>query len=386
MVVHDECTNDQAGVKQLDGKLQKLRANALPVGNRQRAVKEFRRGVYPFRASTLMKLREIVEDLMDQVILSLEVLQLDVAVSSRSLLCHVDSQVGDIVNRTAKIDMTTTSVAKQAAATAKDVQSVLNAQQKAQLDRLLSWLSAPDPYVNHNAALRRHQPGTGSWFVQSADYQKWKTRQAHSLWLHGKAGCCKTILCSTIIEDMRFSFEGDSDIGLAFYYFSFTDSRKQDYRGLLLSLIAQLCHQKPAIAAVYSAHDRHSHHQPSVSVLEDTLMSIFLAFGTCFVVIDALDECPKEHSNRSDILDGLARLASRSDVLNLLVASRKEPDIENHDLVKAAVAVPVDDRRVDEDIAVYVTSELSTHAILSLLPERYKRKIEETFQAKAGGM
>lgn len=36
-------------------------------------------------------------------------------------------------------------------------------------DKLIRWLGAPDPFVNHNAARKRHEPLTGKWLLESDD-------------------------------------------------------------------------------------------------------------------------------------------------------------------------------------------------------------------------
>jgi len=47
------------------------------------------------------------------------------------------------------------------------------------------WLSAPDPSVNHNAACKKRQPTTGTWFVDGDVFNNWKMGQCSFVWLHG---------------------------------------------------------------------------------------------------------------------------------------------------------------------------------------------------------
>jgi predicted ATPase len=76
--------------------------------------------------------------------------------------------------------------------------------------------------------------------LKSSQYQSWKTGAISHLWMYGKAGCSKTILCSTAIEDIRVTCEQDVDTSFAFFYFSFSDERKQSDSDLLRSLVAQV--------------------------------------------------------------------------------------------------------------------------------------------------
>ena len=69
-------------------------------------------------------------------------------------------------------------------------------------EQILQWLAAPDPSSNQDKACQTKQRETGRWFVESANYINWKTQQSSFLWLYGIPGCGKTILCSTVVEDI----------------------------------------------------------------------------------------------------------------------------------------------------------------------------------------
>ena len=46
------------------------------------------------------------------------------------------------------------------------------------------WLSAPDPWTNHNIARKAHHRGTSTWFTQSDVFKQWKGT-GRLLWIHG---------------------------------------------------------------------------------------------------------------------------------------------------------------------------------------------------------
>ena len=55
------------------------------------------------------------------------------------------------------------------------------------LDQLQSWLSPPDPSMNHNLARGPFRMRTGRWFLQDSTFKKWKSTGSSSLlWIHGK--------------------------------------------------------------------------------------------------------------------------------------------------------------------------------------------------------
>jgi hypothetical protein len=50
---------------------------------------------------------------------------------------------------------------------------------------ILIWLNAPNYYVNHAAARKKHQPRTGDWFLSRKPYLAWKEQPSSLFWLHG---------------------------------------------------------------------------------------------------------------------------------------------------------------------------------------------------------
>lgn len=61
-------------------------------------------------------------------------------------------------------------------------------------DEILRWLSSTDPTINQNAAWESHESQTGKWFVCGKAYLHWKKTPRSFLWIHGIAGCGKTVL------------------------------------------------------------------------------------------------------------------------------------------------------------------------------------------------
>ncbi|EMD34303.1 hypothetical protein CERSUDRAFT_125486, partial [Gelatoporia subvermispora B] len=101
-----------------------------------------------------------------------------------------------------------------------------------------SWLSPPDPSVNHNLALRSCSDGTGAWFTDGEVMGEWKTTSS-LLWIHGIPGSGKTILCTAIIEDIRRLCLIQQNCTLTYFYCDFQNAAKQNARGFLAHLLIQ---------------------------------------------------------------------------------------------------------------------------------------------------
>jgi hypothetical protein len=78
-------------------------------------------------------------------------------------------------------------------------QRMLDVQQSEEFRKIVAWLSAADPWTNHDSARQQHGSQTGNWLLQADQYKKWKLDATSHLWMYGKTGCGKTVLCSTAV-------------------------------------------------------------------------------------------------------------------------------------------------------------------------------------------
>ncbi|KAL8799699.1 MAG: hypothetical protein Q9182_005708 [Xanthomendoza sp. 2 TL-2023] len=80
-------------------------------------------------------------------------------------------------------------------------------------NKIDQWLSAPAPLNSHHEARSKWHPTTGEWFINGLEYTTWKAEPNSLIWLNGITGCGKTILSSTVIEDLTRCFTLPSTIG-----------------------------------------------------------------------------------------------------------------------------------------------------------------------------
>src|SRR5260221_7273369 len=140
---------------------------------------------------------------------------------------------------------------------------------------------------------------------------------------------------STIIEhvdDMRK--RGLASLG--FFYCDFRDDDKKNLRGLVSSLLVQLCHQSNSYFTIlsdfYSTHDRGSRH-PSDHAVIGCLKNIlkYPSQAPIYIVIDGLDECANTFgipSPREKVLVFIEELVDlHLPNLHICVTSRSEANI-----------------------------------------------------------
>ena len=258
-------------------------------------------------------------------------------------------------------------------------------QQAGQFRKIVDWLSPSDPETNHASARQRHEPHTGTWLLQSEQYQRWKAGNIHHLWLYGKAGCGKTVLCSTAIEDIRMYCGSRKNAMHATFYFTFSDKQKQSYENLLRSLVAQLGWKEPALSMLSQACEKPNASVLGVEELERILLSSIQSYDELFFLLDALDECP-EVDIRQNVLDGLERLVSEAANIRMFVTSREVSDVSESMQILRADPVSIAARSVDADIQRYISSQLSRDRKLSRFDSATKKLIGDTLSRKADGM
>ena len=265
-----------------------------------------------------------------------------------------------------------------------DLSELLTAQKSDQFRKIRAWLSPPDPETNHVSARKRHEPQTGTWLLQADQYQRWKAGLASPLWLYGKPGCGKSVLCSTAIEDVRAYCESTPNVGHALFYFSFSDNEKQSYESLLRSLIVQLGWREPGLSMLVQTFEKPNATVPGIDELEKILSSSIESFDEAFILLDALDECP-ETGERQILLERLERLSGAPN-LKILVTSREVGDVRFSMELLGADKIAIAADFVDADIHKWVSSQLLRDRKLIRLDLATKALVEKTITQKADGM
>ncbi|OBT50693.1 hypothetical protein VE04_09070 [Pseudogymnoascus sp. 24MN13] len=268
--------------------------------------------------------------------------------------------------------------------------STLQPMKDTKLVEIRRWLSTPDPSINYQKAIKLRQPNTGLWLLESEVYSKWKGNGSSFVWLYGIPGCGKTILSSTITQDILLYYANDPGKVAAYFYFDFTDADKQKPQLMVRSLISQLseqCIKMPlALEALYSSSDK-GNRQPSLNALMNVLQQMLLEFPQSYLILDALDEC----ADRSELLSILRQIARwQLEEMRVVVTSRKERDIENslEVIVNREFIICLQHQVVDKDIQTYIRQRLSDDEGLKKWQkdDETRREIEATLMEGSRGM
>lgn len=324
-----------------------------------------RRLVYPFRESTLLKLREIVSDIRGSLGLAMNTLHLE-------QLDHVSTQIEDMTIEIKKVGDDFGILNKFIVSRHTDQES----------QAIIDWLSPLNFFITQKDTLRRRQDGTGEWLFEAPEFKAWLSGTEKILWCSGLPGAGKTILASAIIDKLERHFTS-SNIGLAFIYCNYKERDGQTLTNLIASLVQQLVQRSSTIPddvrALY-AHHNHQRTRPGFEEYSRILRSLIATFTDVYIVVDALDECDWSNGARMKLIKELQESSA-----NLLCTSRHLGDIEQSFANYSRLEI----RASDTDVTKFLQARISEEGSLVEFCGRDKTlegTIVEKIIEKANGM
>ncbi|RYP31088.1 hypothetical protein DL767_005932 [Monosporascus sp. MG133] len=196
---------------------------------------------------------------------------------------------------------------------------------------VLDWITPVDYGRQQSDFLRKRQPRTGQWLLDSEEYQTWLKRSKQTLYCPGIPGAGKTILTSAVVHDLTTRFQNDPAVNIAYIYCNFRRKDEQKIDDLLASVLKQLAQdQTPLPKSVKDLYDQHKQKrtQPSLGEIMKVLFTAAAMCSRLFIVIDALDECQVSDGCRSKFLRELFNLQATT-AANIFATSRPSLDVEN---------------------------------------------------------
>jgi hypothetical protein len=184
---------------------------------------------------------------------------------------------------------------------------------------------------------------------------------------------------------------------MGYYYFDFRDAAKQDIRGLLASLLAQLCAKSDSchdiLSHLYSKNDAGSQQPNNHSLTECLKKMIQLPQQPMiYIIVDALDECPNSsgfpNTAREKVLDLLEELLE-SNLPNLRICVTSRPEVDIRDVLESLASHHLslhDESGQRNDILDYISSVVRSDRKMRKWRSEDKQLVIDTLSAKADGM
>ena len=183
---------------------------------------------------------------------------------------------------------------------------------------------------------------------------------------------------------------------MAFYYFDFRDTDKQNRRGLLSSILCQLCAVSDPcyeiLSRLYSAHAEGTR-EPSDKSLAQCLLEMLQLDGqpAIYLIIDALDECSNSSgmpTPREKVLEVLEDLIDcELPNVRICVSSRPEFDIRSVLEPLASFQVSLHNETGQrKDIQDYVSAVIHSDRKMRKWRTPEQQLVIDTLSERADGM
>ncbi len=200
---------------------------------------------------------------------------------------------------------------------------------------------------------------------------------------------------SSIVDDIE-SIHATGLATVAYYYFDYKDDGKRDARGLLSSLLTQLCtqshHGYDILSSLYAAH-QNGMQQPSVQDLIRCLKDVLAlpGHGRVFIIVDAVDECPNRPGTPSPrekvlwLIEDLVDL--RHPDIRICITSRTEVDIQKDLEPLASQTMSLHDEGGQRsDIINYIKSVVESDETMRRWRQEDRQLLIDSLSQRADGM
>lgn len=243
-------------------------------------------------------------------------------------------------------------------------------------EAIVNWLTPIDYTLQQSNFFNRRQEGTGQWFLDSTEFQKW-IETGNTLFCPGIPGAGKTILTSVVVKELNTRFENNKSIGVAYLYCDFRRQDEQKAEDLLASLLKQLTQSHSSIpATVESFYNEYKNKRTQLSLdkISEALQSVAALYSRVFIIIDALDECQESNGCRMKFLSEIFKLQAKCQT-SLFATSRSILDINK----RFEGSMKLEIQASNQDIQTYLNgnkSQLPRCALQNLeLQEEIKTEI-----------
>jgi hypothetical protein len=252
---------------------------------------------------------------------------------------------------------------------AKNARELAEANQVAQVKsmrdtrrrQLLSALSALDYAAQHRRLRHLRHTGTCNWLLKDTGFKAWLHAQTSSCFsCYGIPGSGKTVLSASIAEELA-PVLSEPHFALCYYYCDYSDVNSLDASTVIGTLIRQLL-EKTNIPEDLEAHILSSYDDITTSLPLHDLLDIFekalKLFSTCLIVVDGIDELPRE--SQFTIVGALKSIMSIDKTLiKTLVSSRSEEnDIRRALRGPNFYSIEISPANISNDIRLFINDEV----------------------------
>ncbi|KAH7068353.1 hypothetical protein BKA63DRAFT_112495 [Paraphoma chrysanthemicola] len=185
--------------------------------------------------------------------------------------------------------------------------------------RVFSWLRMDESSPEHT--LSKHcddsLPTSCDWFMNQDKMQLWQNDGSENalVWITGKPGAGKSVLCSNIIQRTQ-----SSGLEVLYYFCSYLGDSTDRCSRLLRSLAYQIIQKRQDLATY--VYDNYTSHRPDEKIMIELLQQLLPELGSTRIVIDGVDEWNAHQHELLTHLKKLIRTDASLKICKILISSR----------------------------------------------------------------
>lgn len=198
--------------------------------------------------------------------------------------------------------------AQTAAASSKQL---LATQQVEKRRAVLDWLSGVNYAQQQADLLRESEEGTGSWFIESSQFQQWAHGNEDVLFCLGNPGAGKTFVTCRVIDYLEYSIGKESSNAICYVYCNYKQRKEQTLESVLAGLLEQVTWRLDSLPKgledLYLFHTEKKT-RPSVDDYLQILQQARQQFLNMFILVDAVDEYTTDQNLQRKFIDMIFKL------------------------------------------------------------------------------
>ncbi|RYO81189.1 hypothetical protein DL766_010150 [Monosporascus sp. MC13-8B] len=225
--------------------------------------------------------------------------------------------------------------------------TAVDAARQQRIDKIMCFM-APYDFGSKLSDVRSSRvPETGTWFVESPEFQEWVHSEGNILWCQGIPGAGKTILVTTTIDHLRHKFQPQNRTQIIYASCDYKHRGEQDVRTMLASLWKQLARSRvfdteecEIFEPAYLKPDVKPAKDEILTILRDEIAQIFppeLQYAMS-VVPEENDGSGEEDLVPGDVIVSVCAGLVSVDSSNLVIGNEVDEFIGNNPLLGYASA------------------------------------------------
>ncbi|KAI9674908.1 MAG: hypothetical protein M1822_009011 [Bathelium mastoideum] len=210
--------------------------------------------------------------------------------------------------------------------------------QAAQLNRVMAWLGlCGTAQVDELDRISRIcSPGSCDWILKHKKITAWLDDSPSTalIWLHGKPGAGKSVLCSYIVRSVK-----PCNPNIFYYFCNYRNNTVESSAHLFRSLTAQIIQTNPDLMLYIHNEYVQTHPTASMMALRELLPKLLQTIDCSHVLVDGIDEC--NTTEQKYMIEELLTLLSSdppSYTCKILISSRDVPTVSRSLRKKAKAA------------------------------------------------